>query len=100
MTIKNQLIQHIESLQRKADREAGYTLYPKHQCLLPNDAVYLTRYTNLSNLCALIETLVTKSGKSLEVITLSIAPNKAEVLRNFSFIEEALEEIIRHWGTP
>lgn len=97
--IKEELISYVEQLQEKADNEAGYMNYPKHLTILPNDAIYLTRLTNLSRLCELIETLVSGSGRSLkEVISLSLLPNRHLVLKQFPFTEEAFDAIAEKFG--
>jgi hypothetical protein len=95
--ISDRLVRHIEDLQEKADR--SFALYPEHQCILPNDAVYLARLTNLRKVCDIIEQGMVQFNKTLpEVINLSIKPNMDVICSNLPFIDEALAVIVRDFG--
>jgi len=93
MSISAQLFAHVESLQAGAESSYGN---PEDSCVLPNDAVYLTRVSNLQTVCTLIEELVAKSGLPLStVLTKSIQPHLGELCKAYMFTEDALLAIIR-----
>jgi hypothetical protein len=76
--IAKQLFSYVVGLQSEADR--SFAQHPKNCGILPNDAIYMFRLTNLQSLCDLIEQLVVKSQKPLdEVIRLTIEPNKLQI---------------------
>ena len=97
LSIADSLFKYVEGLQAKAD--SSYEQYPEHQTILPNDAIYLARVMNLKALLGVIEYLVEKSGKSLvDVLTLSIVPNREALLNQYKFTEQALDAIIKQYG--
>lgn len=99
MKISERLFNHIEQLQAESDRKASYQCYPEHQTILPNDAIYFVRSANLKAVCQLIEDLVSKSGKPLDVVlSKSIAPNLGAITAEFPHISEALNVIIRDFA--
>jgi len=97
MSISTQLFAHVESLQTTA--ESSHSQYPEDNCVLPNDAVYLTRVSNLQTVCTMIEVVVTKSGLPLStVLTKSIQPNLGGLCKAYMVTEAALRAIIRDFS--
>ena len=97
MSIATKMVNYIENLQEEADRSCAQ--YKDFDCLLPNDELYFTRYTNLKSVCELIESIVTQSGKDLStVLNKSIKPNLERINSTYPFVSKDLDLIIDYFG--
>lgn len=76
-----------------------FTSDKTYECVLPNDALYLTRLQSLNEVAILIESVVNKSKLPLDrVIRDSILPNVHIIKANYPFIHEAIDVIIRDFS--
>ena len=97
MSISTRLINYIKGLQESADHNYMDDC-PDYSCILPDDAIYLTRLSNLTSVCELIEEVVNQSGLDLAtVLNKSIKPNQETIANTYPFTSEALAVIIKHF---
>ena len=91
----NMFIERLEYLQENADE--SYEQYAD-TCILPLDAAYLIRISEIRDFAGLVARLVERSGKTLQKVLNIINKNIDEVSAQFTAIRKQIRLLIEEFG--
>jgi hypothetical protein len=92
------LFHEVQCAQANADAQAGLVAYPENACLLPNDAVYPLRVSNLLEVLKLACDLSAQSGKRVGVVLDTMLKNVEAVEAKYPFTSAALRFLADKYG--
>ena len=97
MKTRDLFYQYVHDLQSSAD--CSGELYPKNDCIFPNDAIVLLRIRSLNEFSDFVDKLAAGLQTPVETILRDkIAPNLEQINQAFPYIQSAISAIVAQFG--
>jgi hypothetical protein len=96
MATAEMFIDYLGKLQAEADN--SFSQYKENDCAFPNDALYMVRYSSVTQFAEFVDQMAEKSGKSIGQVLAAIDANFGAVADQFPHASGQIKLLIKQFG--